>query len=330
MTSTPTSRRAGARCRHLLPVLALATVAALSACTTPGPPPTAACVEGAPPVTLPSASPWAGVLCRQADQSPPASVNGVLHRDGVLWIASLEGGELVAADAVTGEIIGRFGPDQGLATPPDDLAMAADGTIYWTGQATGDIGVLTPGGTSRDLVNLGPGVNPILIGPDGMLYVGRAYEGAGLHRVDPATGRSTLITPGLGLNGFDLGADGMIYAPVTSTVPGRVVRIDPATGRSTTVSRDVGLAVSSAKIPPATRGERPGTLYVLSPLPAGVKRIDGTTGRSAGADLRVPFALADNMTFAPDGRLFITGFSTPEVAVLGVDGRTTRVPIGRR
>jgi sugar lactone lactonase YvrE len=267
----------------------------------------------------------------QVSQKPPASVNGVLYRDGVLWLASLSGGELVAADAATGAIIGRFGPAQGVNTGPDDLVMKDDGTIYWTGQATGDIGVLTPDGHSRKLVNLGAGVNPIVFAADGQLLVGRAYQGKGLHRVDPATGRATTLNANLAINGSVLAADGTLLSPTTTAIPFttvHVVRTDPTTGRSTTIGD--GTNLSSVKIPPASRGEQPGTIYVLQGvLPAVVHRIDATTGRSAARDIPIPgVLLADNMTFAPDGRLFVTN-TVPQVTVVEVGGRTHTVNIGK-
>jgi hypothetical protein len=60
-----------------------------------------------------------------------------------------------------------------------------------------------------------------------------------------------------------------------------------------------------------------------------VRRIDVTTGRPAASDLALPLSLADNIAFAPDGTMYVTGFTEPAVAVVGVDGRTTKVNIGR-
>jgi sugar lactone lactonase YvrE len=329
---TPERRAPGGRRarRGLAGLLAVAALAGSAACTAAGPPPKAGCAPGAPPASVPATGPWAGKLCRQASQKPPASLNGILYRDGVLWIASLTGGELVAADATTGEIIGRFGPDQGFATAPDDLAMSDDGTIYWTGQATGDLGVLTTDGHSRTLTNLGPGLNPIAFGPDGQLYVGHAYQAKGLVRVDPATGATVTVNPALATNGFSFGPDGQLYAPTTDTIPGKLVRIDPGTGAATTVVRTLpGIGAGSAKVPPPARGDAASTVYALTAIPVVVSRWNVTTGRKAGADIRVPFLLADNMTFAPDGRLFVTGFNTPSVAVIGLDGRARAMPIGK-
>jgi len=320
------ARRAGAA-----PAVVVTMAAFALGCAPAGPPPAAGCAPGAPPVSLPAGSPWATTLCRQLSQKPPASVNGVLYRDGVLWLASLSGGEMVAADPTTGEIIGRFGPAQGVTTGPDDLVMTDDGTIYWTGQANGDIGVLTPHGRSRTLTNLGVGVNPIVLAPDGQLLIGRAYTAKGLYRVNPTTGASTTLNPDLAINGSALAADGTtLFSPTTSDIPAHIVRIDTASGGFTTINRNAGIGLGSVKIPPATRGEQAGTLYALQPiLPAAVHRIDSTTGRTVARDIPIPLTVADNMTFAPDGRLFVTNQTPAKVAVVDNDGRTHTVAIGR-
>jgi hypothetical protein len=138
-----------------------------------------------------------------------------------------------------------------------------------------------------------------------------------------------VINPSLATNGFSFGPDGQLYAPSTDTVPARLLRIDPATGRSTVASWNATLAAGSAKVPPASRRDAPNTVYVLNALPAGVTRVNSGTGTKVGRDISLPFPLADNLTFAPDGRLFVTGFNTPSVAVIAVDGSSRTVPIGR-
>jgi hypothetical protein len=318
-------RRGHRRAGVLTAALALAT--ATAACTTP---PAARCASTGASAPIPADSPWASGLCRQASQQPPGSLNGVVYDDGLLWMASLLGNELIVADATTGTIVGRFGPDQGVTGNPDDLAMAPDGTVYWSAFQKGDVGVLRPGERSRVLAGLGQGVNPVVIGPDGALYVSKLFTAMGLHRIDPATGAATVVSRDAAINGFGFGPDGAIYGPTGLTNPSRMVRIDPADGGIRTVAPDLGLLASSVRFPPAARHEAPTTAYVLvSTPPVAVRRIDITTGRRAAPDLPLPLSLADNVAFAPDGTMYVTGFTEPAVAVVGVDGRTTKVRIGR-
>jgi streptogramin lyase len=300
-----------------------------SACVTPSPPPPAGCAPGAPPVPLPAGAPWAGKLCRQANQTPPASANGVVHRDGLLWIASLNGLELVVADAETGELVGRFGPDQGMTTSPDDLAMADDGTVYWTGFQTGDIGAISPEtGRSRTLANVGAGANPIALAPDGSIWVGHAYTATGLVRIDRTTGTATTVNPDIAVNSFGFGPDGALYAPRTDRIPGTVARID-ASGRATSIAMGLGLSTFALKFPPPARGEEPTTAYVLSGIPTTLHRLNVATGRKVRADEPLD-QTADNLTFAPDGTLFVTANITPTVYAYGLDGRRRTIAIGRR
>jgi hypothetical protein len=325
--SAPHVHHRPGRRRAAVLTAALTLAAGAAACTKPPP---ARCAPGPATAAVPAASPWAAVLCPQADQQPPGSLNGVVYRDGQLWMASLLGNEIIVADAATGAIVGRFGPDQGVAGSPDDLAMAPDGTVYWNAFDRGEVGVLRPGERSRVLANLGQGVNPVVIGPDGALYVSKLFTAMGLHRVDPGTGTATLISRDAAINGFGFGPDGAIYGPTGLTTPSKLVRIDPADGRTRTIAPDLGLLASSVRFPPATRGEAPTTAYVLtSTAPVAIRRLDSTTGRRVAPDLPLPLTLADNVAFAPDGTMYVTGFTEPAVAVVAVDGRTTKVRIGR-
>jgi hypothetical protein len=321
-------RRAHRRRRRCTGTLAaLLARAAATACTTPPP---ARCAPDAAPVPVPVSSPWAATLCRQTQQRPPGSLNGIVYRDGLLWMASLLGNELVVADATTGTIVGRFGPEQGVGGNPDDLAMTPDGTVFWSAFQRGEVGVLRPGEQSRTLATLGQGVNPVVLGPDGDLYVSRLFTAMGLHRVDPATGSTTRLSRDVAVNAFGFGPDGAIYGPTGLTNPSRLVRVDLTTGQVRTIVPDLGFLASSVRFPPAARGERSTTAYVLtSTPPVVVRRIDVTTGRSAAPDLPLPLPLADNIAFAPDGTMYVTGFTEPAVAVVGVDGHTTKVRIGR-
>jgi streptogramin lyase len=308
--------------------LAVAALAA-GACTTEPQPP-AACAPGAPPVALPAGSPWAGKLCVQADQKPPNGANGVIYRDGLLWIANLNGSQLVVADAATGQLVGRFGPDQGVKTGPDDLVMAADGTVYWTGMQTGEIGKLSPAtGTSTPLANLGPWVNPIAQAPDGKLWVGHAFFASGISTVDPATGAVAGTNPNIAINGSAFGPDGALYAPRTDLLGGNLVRIDPLTHRVTTVASGIGLGSGGVEFPPAARHEPANTAYFLYGLPSAVRRLDVTNGRQVGPDIPIPTALFDNLTFAPDGTLFVTANTEPVVTAVGVDGGRRTIRLGR-
>ena len=153
------------------------------------------------------------------------SPNGIkAGPDGNLYVASVNERAILVIDPDTGEIVKRLGTEVGV-DGPDDLAFGPDGSIYWTDLFGGTVGRLTPDGvTSSQMV--APGVNPIIVSPDGRLFVGLAFLGDALYELDPnLTAAPRLLAEKLGgLNSFQFGPDGMLYSPVMEK--GQVVRID--------------------------------------------------------------------------------------------------------
>lgn len=132
---------------------------------------------------------------------------------GRLLVASVLGGELLALDARSGQIVDRLGHDLGVDAP-DDVAVGPDGSIYWTDYLVGAVGRLAPdGAVTRQFV--GPGINPIAFTADGRLFAGRAFLGDGLYELDPdLMDAPRVVIDGSGdapfpaqLNGFDFGPD---------------------------------------------------------------------------------------------------------------------------
>ncbi len=81
--------------------------------------------------------------------SPISGANGIdIGPEGNLYIASVNGQEIVVMKENDGEIIDRIGPERGVLSP-DDLVFGPDGTLYWTDILTGFVGRMTPdGGTN--------------------------------------------------------------------------------------------------------------------------------------------------------------------------------------
>lgn len=259
-----------------------------------------------------------------ADQTPPAGANGIrVADDGTLWVADLEGGQIVAADPTTGELLVRLGTDAGVTTP-DDLAFDADGRLWWTEFPGGTIGRIddpsAADAASEVVAEIGSGANPIAIDEEGRVFAGRAIQGTGLYELDPSDvdePREVSPDPGV-INGFDVGPDGRIYAPVSDR--GEVVAIDPATGAVEVVASGVGLLVSVRSAPE-------GDPVVLSGAPATVSRVDPATG-AVTPWATAATAVGDNMAFGPDGTLYVTGFDQPTVSAVAPDGTVTEIPLG--
>jgi virginiamycin B lyase len=71
---------------------------------------------------------------------------------------------------------------------PHDVAVAEDGTVWYTAQGSGELGRLTPGSGQVEEIALGDGSRPhgVIVGPDGALWVTDGGLNA-IVRVDPAT-----------------------------------------------------------------------------------------------------------------------------------------------
>ena len=110
------------------------------------------------------------------------SANGAyVGPDGRLYVASIFGGEIVAFDVDSGEVVRRYGPEAGVVVP-DDVTFGPDGSMYWTDYVIGEVGRLAPDGTVTKQF-MAPGVNPITFSADGRLFVGLCFNGDGLYEL---------------------------------------------------------------------------------------------------------------------------------------------------
>jgi sugar lactone lactonase YvrE len=229
------------------------------------------------------------------EAGPIAGANGIVFGDdGMLYVGSVGGREIVKMDPRSGRIVARFGPDQGFEGA-DDVALGPDGAIYYTALFTGEVGRIDPDGTHTTVATLPPGVNPITFSDDGRLFVGLAFLGDALYEVDPEGVQAPrLINEGLGLNAF-VWLDGFLYAPRMLT--GELVRIDVESGDFTVVAD--GFA-----FPGAVDLDPQGRLHVLEIATGRIVRVDPATGTE---DVVATLGgQRDNMAFDAAGRLFVS------------------------
>lgn len=234
------------------------------------------------------------------------SMNGasISPLDGNLYVASVGGSEITIHDPETGEILDRLGPDQGV-NGPDDVFIADDGTVYWTDLLAGNVGMISPDGTTTTQ-SVGPGVNPITMSDDGRLFVGRIFLGDGLYELDPmlVADPIPLDETLAGLNAFDFGPDGQLYAP--SYFTGDVVRID--------VDADViapEVVASGFSVPSAVKFNAAGEPYVADLAAGTVSKLDLATGDSEQI-LRIDGTI-DNIAIDTDDRIFVIAGSDNQV-----------------
>jgi virginiamycin B lyase len=117
---------------------------------------------------------------------------------------------------------------------PHDVAPAPDGTVWYTAQHQGAIGILDPKTGKVIHVSLGSGAAPhgVIVGPDRAAWITESGQNA-IARVDPETKAVQLFPlpkefPGANLNTATFDRKGILWFTGQSGVYGRV---DPATGK---------------------------------------------------------------------------------------------------
>ncbi len=254
--------------------------------------------------------------------------------DGHLYVASLFGGELVAIDVDRGEIVRRYGPEDGVLGP-DDVTFGPDGSMYWTDLIPGEVGRRAPDGTvTKQFV--APGVNPITFSPDGRLFVGLCFMGDGLVELDPeliAPPRPIVVASEenpfpLGFfNAFDFGPDGRLYGPLYAADMFIGFDVDSCEASSQPwIDCDIRVLASGFHTPVAAKFDAQGVLHVLDQWTGELFTVDLETGeRTLVAELGQGL---DNLAFDATDRLFVTNADDGSVVEVLADGAVRTLSSG--
>jgi sugar lactone lactonase YvrE len=248
---------------------------------------------------LPTGSPFHGIHGLRFDNS------------GALFATSVIGQSIFRIDTASGAIQRVIAPPEGMA---DDLAFAADGTMYWTAIEDGILYAKAPSGPIRRVLENRRGINGIAFSPDRKrLFVSLVFYGDALYELDQSGAKEPrLIADNLGgLNAFSVWRDGMIYGPLV--FGGKVVKVNPDTGEVTTISTDF-------KSPGALKIDSKGAAYVLDG--ATLKRLDLASG-SITASMALPFA-GDNIAIDSRDHVFVSLMAANAVAEVDIDKTAVR------
>ncbi|MCC6614071.1 MAG: lyase [Anaerolineae bacterium] len=233
----------------------------------------------------------------------PFSIAGLLTVSAVLLIA-------FSAQAQGSSAITEYPVPPG--TRPHDVAPAPDGTVWYTGQRTGEMGRLDPETGDITLIPLGEGSAPhgIIVGPDGAAWVTDGGLNA-IVRVDPETEDVDVFplpddTGYANLNTAAFDGDGILWFTGQSGIYGR---LDPASG--------------DLQVFDAPRGRGPygitatpdGEIYYASLAGSHIAHVDRETGEATVIEPPTPGQGARRVWSDSEGKLWISEWNVGQLAL---------------
>ncbi|MDQ4098072.1 MAG: SMP-30/gluconolactonase/LRE family protein [Actinomycetota bacterium] len=193
---------------------------------------------------------------------------------------------------------------------PHDVAPAADGSVWYTAQGSGELGRLDPSTGRTHHIALGSGSAPhgVIVGPDGAPWITDSGLNA-IVRVDPRTEEVTRFpmppgTPSVNLNTAVFGRDGTLWFTGQAGYYGSV---QPSSGR--------------VEVFPAPRGRGPygitatpdGTVYYASLAGNHIARVDVATGAATPIDPPTAGQGARRVWSDSKGRIWVSEWSAGQL-----------------
>ena len=195
---------------------------------------------------------------------------------------------------------------------PHDVAPAADGGVWYTGQHVGTLGHLDPGtGTIRE-IPLGGGSAPhgVIVGPDRAPWITDGGLNA-IVRVDPATDEVTAFRlpadrPGANLNTAAFDRDGTLWFTGQSGVYGRV---DPESGEMQVFDDPDGRGPYGITATPA------GEIWYASLAGSHIARVDRATGAAQVVEPPTDGQGARRVWSDSQGRIWVAEWNAGQIGV---------------
>jgi virginiamycin B lyase len=194
---------------------------------------------------------------------------------------------------------------------PHDVWPAPDGSVWYTAQATGQLGRLDPASGATEHIALGAGSAPhgVIVGPDGAPWITDGGLNA-IVRVDPESREVASFALPAGaananLNTATFDAEGRLWYTGQAGVYGSV---DPANGDVTVYAAPGGRGPYGITTAPD------GSVYYASLAGDHVARIEITSGEAVPLEPPAPLAGPRRVWSDSRGRLFITEWEGAQLA----------------
>ncbi len=194
---------------------------------------------------------------------------------------------------------------------PHDVAPAPDGTVWYTAQASGELGQLDPRTGETHHIALGQGAAPhgVIVGPDGAPWVTDSGLNA-IIRVDPTTQEVQLFplpaeTGYANLNTATFDPKGTLWFTGQSGVYGR---LDPPTGQVEVFAAPRGRGPYGIDATPT------GEVYYASLAGSHIARIDVETGAATPIDPPTAAQGARRIWSDSQGQLWVSEWNAGQVA----------------
>lgn len=197
-------------------------------------------------------------------------------------------------------------------THPHDVAPAADGGVWYTGQRTGVLGHLDPATGQVREVQLGPGSAPhgVITGPDGAPWITDSGRNA-IIRVDPTTEQVTVFSlpparPNANLNTAVFDPSGILWFTGQTGIYGR---LDPVSGAMDVWDDPDGRG------PYGIATSADGSVWYASLAGSHIARIDPVTGAATVVEPPTTDQGARRVWADSSGRIWVSEWDAGQVAV---------------
>jgi virginiamycin B lyase len=204
---------------------------------------------------------------------------------------------------------------------PHDVAPAPDGTIWYTAQGSGELGILDPATGTTEHVALGTGSAPhgVIAGPDGAAWITDGGLNA-IVRVDAATRAVQVFPlpadrPDTNLNTAAFDGTGTLWFTGQNGVYGR---LDPATGEMQVFDAPMGRGPYGITATPA------GDIYYSSLAGSYIAHVDIETGAATVITPPTGGAGARRVWSDSRGRLWVSEWNAGQVGVYDPQTRQWR------